>query len=109
VGSRTSEPNPRILANLRGFLERCIPPSSGLYTKTCLYDMPPDRDFVVRTVPDAPQVDFFCAGRAFKLAGLLGRIPGEIAADGRTCYPIGAFGPDRPALIDPNHDLTLAM
>jgi sarcosine oxidase len=110
VGSRTFEPNPRILVNLRGFLERCIPRSPGLYTKTCLYDTPPDRDFVVGAVPDPPQVAFFCgAGHAFKFAGPIGRILGEIAADWSTCYPIGAFGPDRPALTDPNHDLTLAM
>jgi hypothetical protein len=39
VDTRTFEPNPRILANLRRFLERYIPGSLGpeLYTKTCLY------------------------------------------------------------------------
>jgi sarcosine oxidase len=112
VDTRTFDPNPRILSTLRGFLGRYIPRSLGpeLYTKTCLYDMPPDREFVLGTVPEMPQVAFFCgAGHAFKFAGLIGRILSEIAMDGRTRYPIEAFRPDRPALTDPNFEQTLAM
>jgi sarcosine oxidase len=112
VDSRTFETNPRTLANLRGFLKRYIPRSLGpeLYTKTCLYDMPPDRDFVLGTVPHAPQVAFFCgAGHAFKFAGLIGKILAEISTEGRTRYPIDAFSPDRPAITDPNYEHTLAM
>ena len=47
--ARTFEPNGRVLANLRSFLERYIPDTVGpkLYTKTCLNDMPPDREFVL--------------------------------------------------------------
>ncbi|HWI46170.1 MAG TPA: N-methyl-L-tryptophan oxidase, partial [Rubrobacter sp.] len=75
VDTRTFIPNPRVLATLRDFLQRYIPRSLGpeLYTKTCLYDMPPDREFVLGTVPGVPQVAFFCgAGHAFKFAGLAG-------------------------------------
>jgi sarcosine oxidase len=112
VDTRTFDPNPRILANLRGFLERYIPRSLGpeLYTKTCLYDMPPDREFVLGTLPELPQITFFCgAGHAFKFAGLVGRILGDLALEGHTRYPIEAFSPDRPALTDPNYEQTLAM
>jgi sarcosine oxidase len=112
VDTRTFDPNPRVLANLRGFLERHIPRSLGpeLYTKTCLYDMPPDREFVLGTLPGFPQVSFFCgAGHAFKFAGLVGRILSELALEGETKYPIEAFSPDRPALTDPNYEQTLAM
>jgi sarcosine oxidase len=112
VDSRTFEPNPRILATLRGFLERYIPRSLGteLYTKTCLYDMPPDREFVLGTVPSIPQVAFFCgAGHAFKFAGLVGRILSEIAVDGQTRFPIDAFSPGRPALTDPDEEQTMAL
>ena len=112
VDSRTFEPNPRTLAHLRGFLERYIPRSLGpeLYTKTCLYDMPPDRDFVLGTVPSAPQVAFFCgAGHAFKFAGLVGKILAEITVEGRTRYPIETFSPDRPALTDPEYEHTMTM
>jgi sarcosine oxidase len=112
VDTRTFDPNPRVLATLRGFLERHIPRSLGpeLYTKTCLYDMPPDREFVLGTLPELPQVSFFCgAGHAFKFAGLAGRILSELALEGRTQYPIEAFRPDRPALTDPDYEQTLAM
>jgi sarcosine oxidase len=112
VDTRTFDPNPRILATLRGFLERYIPRSLGpeLYTKTCLYDMPPDREFVLGDVPGIPQVAFFCgAGHSFKFAGLVGRILSEIAVSGSTRYQIEAFRPDRPALTDPDYEQTLAM
>jgi sarcosine oxidase len=112
VDTRTFDPNPRILATLRGFLERYIPRSLGpeLYTKTCLYDMPPDREFVLGDVPGIPQVTFFCgAGHAFKFAGLVGRILSEISVSGGTRYQIEAFRPDRPALTDPDYEQTLAM
>jgi sarcosine oxidase len=112
VDTRTFDPNPRILATLRGFLERYIPRSLGpeLYTKTCLYDMPPDREFVLGTVPGIPQVTYFCgAGHAFKFAGLIGRILSELALEDRTRYPIEAFRPDRRALTDPEYEPILAM
>ncbi len=110
--SRTFEANPRILATLRGFLGRYIPRSVGpeLYTKTCLYDMPPDREFVLGAVPGMPQVTFFCgAGHAFKFAGLVGKILSELALEGHTRYQIEAFRPDRQALTDPDYTPTLAM
>jgi sarcosine oxidase len=112
VDTRTFDPNPRILATLRDFLGRYLPRSLGpeLYTKTCLYDMPPDREFVLGAVPGIPQVTFFCgAGHAFKFAGLVGRILGELAREDRTRYPIEAFRPDRRALTDPEYEPTLAM
>ena len=112
VNTRTFDPNPRILATLRGFLERYIPRSLGpeLYTKTCLYDMPPDREFVLGTVPGVPQVTYFCgAGHAFKFASLVGRILSELALEDRTQYTIEAFHPDRRALTDPEYERILAM
>ena len=103
--TRTFEPNPRSAADLRRFLERNIPGFLGpeLYTKTCLYDMPPDRNFVVDTLREHPQVVVVNgAAHAMKFAGLLGRIATELAVDGRTDYPIGSFAIDRPALTDPS-------
>ncbi|MGI8574806.1 MAG: N-methyl-L-tryptophan oxidase [Egibacteraceae bacterium] len=88
-------------ALLTGFLAERIPRSLGpeLYTKTCLYTMPPDRDFVLGVLPEAPQVALAVgAAHAFKFAGLLGRILSELARDGRTRFPIDAFGIDRPTL-----------
>ena len=110
--TRTFEPNGRVLANLRGFLELHIPGSLGpeLYTKTCLYDMPPDREFVLGALPDTPQISAFVgAGHGFKFASLVGRILAELALYGETQYPIEAFRVDRPALTDPTYEPAFAM
>jgi sarcosine oxidase len=110
--TRTFEPNPRSAADLRTFLERNIPGFLGpeLYTKTCLYDMPPDRNFVVDTLPGYPQIVLVMgAAHAFKFAGLLGRIASELAVEGSTRYPIDAFTVDRPALTDPSVEPVFAM
>ncbi len=102
--TRTFEPNPRAHERLIRFLERHIPDSLGpvLATKTCLYTMPPDRQFVLDAVPGQPRVTVACdAAHAFKFATLFGRILSQLALDGRTEYPIDAFRADRPALTDP--------
>jgi sarcosine oxidase len=102
--TRTFEPNPRAAADLRRFMERYIPRSLGpeLYTKTCLYTLTPDRDFVIDRLPEHPQIALAIgAGHAFKFAGLIGRILSQLALDGAADYPIEAFRLDRPALTDP--------
>jgi sarcosine oxidase len=110
--TRTFEPNRRVLENLRRFLERYIPGSLGpeLYTKTCLYDIPPDRNFILDKLPEHPQILVAVgAGHAFKFAGLMGRILSELATGGETRYPIGAFRLDRPALTDPTYRQVFAL
>jgi len=112
VDSRTFEPNPRILTNLRSFLERHIPDSLGpeLYTKTCLYDMPPDREFVLGVLPEQPRISVFVgAGHGFKFASLVGRILSDLALYGKTEYPIEAFRVERPALTDPAYEPAFAL
>ncbi len=102
--TRTFEPNPRAKERLNDFLETHIPRFLGpeLYTKTCLYTMPPDRHFVIDAVPGQPSITVACdAGHAFKFATLIGRILSQLALDGRTGYPIAPFRADRPALTDP--------
>jgi glycine/D-amino acid oxidase-like deaminating enzyme len=64
--------------------------------------MPPDRQFVIDSVPGYPQISVVVdGGHAFKFATLIGRILSQLALDGRTEYPIAAFRADRPALTDP--------
>ena len=103
--TRTYEQNPRADAQLRGFLDAHIPGYVGpeLYTKTCLYTMPPDRQFTVATLPDHPQIAV-CQGaaHAYKFAALLGEILCELATTGAAKHPIGAFSARRPALTDPS-------
>ena len=102
--SRTFEPNPRTHDRLVRFLESHIPRFLGpeLRTKTCLYTMPPDRNFVLDAVPGHPRITVAVdGGHAFKFATLFGRILSQLALDGRTEYPIEPFRADRPALTDP--------
>ena len=112
VDTRTFEPNERVLANLRSFLEKYIPGSLGpeLYTKTCLYDMPPDREFVLGALPECPQISVFVgAGHGFKFASLVGKILSNLSIHGKTRYPIEAFRVDRPALTDPAYEPVFTM
>ena len=110
--NRAFEPNPRILATLRGFLEQRIPGFVGpeILTKPCLYDMPPDREFVIGPLPDTPQVVVGCgAGHGYKFASFMGRMLADLAIRGETPYPVDAFGLDRPALTDPDYEPVFAM
>jgi monomeric sarcosine oxidase len=97
---------------LRGFLEQRLPDAVGpvLHSKACVYDMPPDRDFVLDVVPGHPRIVLgIGAGHAAKFASLLGRILADLALDGRTDHPIAPFAIDRPALTDPQFVPTFRM
>jgi sarcosine oxidase len=110
--TRTFTPNPRAHADLYRFLERHIPRSLGpeLYTKTCLYTLTPDRDFIIDTVPGHEQIAVAIgAGHAFKFAGLIGRILSELAIEGETAFPIDLFTLNRQALTDPNYQATFMV
>jgi len=104
--TRTYEPDPAIDERLETWLSQYIPGFLGpkLYTKTCLYTMPRDRNFVVDALPGYPQI-LVCvgAGHAYKFASLLGKILSELAIEGRTDYPIAPFTLQRPAITDPNY------
>ena len=103
AGTRTFEPDPVRLERYRDFLERHIPGFLGpeLYTKTCPYTIPPDQNFVIDALPEHPQISVAIgAGHAYKFAGLIGRILSELALEGESTYPIGAFRLDRPAVSD---------
>jgi sarcosine oxidase len=99
--TRTFEPDPVRIERYREFLDRYIPGFLGpeLYTKTCLYTIPPDQNFVIDTLAEHPQISVAIgAGHAFKFAGLIGRILSELALEGESTYPIDAFQLDRPAV-----------
>jgi sarcosine oxidase len=101
--TRTFEPDPVRIRRYRDFLSTHIPGFLGpeLYTKTCLYTIPPDQNFVIDTLPEHPQISVAVgAGHAYKFAGLIGRILAELALDGASRFPIGAFRLDRPAISD---------
>jgi len=101
--TRDFEPNRAREEKLTRFLEDRIPKFVGpkLYTKTCLYAMPPDRDFLLDCLPGRPQI-ITCvgAGHAYKFASLLGQILSELAIDGTTEHDLTEFTSTRPAITD---------
>lgn len=103
--TRTYTPDPERERRVAAWLAEHLPDFLGptLYTKTCLYDMPPDRNFVIDALPGHPQI-LVCsgAGHAYKFASLLGQILSELAIDGQTRYPIAPFTLNRPAITDPH-------
>ena len=105
--TRTYEPDKEREHRVEAWLTKHIPGFLGprLYTKTCLYAMPRDRNFVIDTVPEHPQL-IFCAGagHAYKFASLLGKILSQLAIDGQTEYPIQPFTLQRPAITDPHYE-----
>ncbi len=101
--SRTFEPDPVRQKRYQEFLEQYIPGFLGpeLYTKTCLYTIPPDQNFVLDTLPEHPQISVVIgAGHAYKFAGLIGRILSELALKGESSVPIELFDITRPAITD---------
>jgi len=99
--TRTFEPDQAALKRTTDFLGRYIPKALGpiIYTKTCLYTLTPDRDFVIATLPEHPNVAVgIGGGHGFKFASLIGRILSELAIDGRTEQNIEPFRIDRAIL-----------
>ena len=105
---RTFERDEAAFRRVSEFLEGHLPGALGppIYTKTCLYTLTPERDFVVDRLPDQPGVAVVLgAGHGFKFASVLGRIAAELSTDGTTpsAPELGAFRIDRPILreVDP--------
>lgn len=101
AATRSFEPNPANAQRVENFLAKYIPTALGPvhYSKTCLYTMPPDRDFVIDAIPGYENcVVAIGAGHAFKFASLIGKILSELAINGSTASNIDAFKIDRPIL-----------
>jgi sarcosine oxidase len=91
------------LARLVDFMGRLFGSEIGAprRTKTCLYTLTPDRDFVLDAVPGAPEVLVALgAAHGFKFASWFGRTLVELARDGTTVSDLSPFRFDRPALTD---------
>ncbi len=99
--TRTFEPNLANSERVVKFCERYLPDALGppLLTKTCIYTLTPDRDFVVDELPEHPGAfAALGAGHGFKFASLLGRILSELAIDDATDHDLSPFAIDRPIL-----------
>jgi len=103
--TRTFAPDPAILERTRSFLTRYLPAALGpeVLTRTCLYTLTPDRDFVIDCLPAAPRIWVAIgAGHAFKFASVLGRCLSDLALDRKTAVDLDAFRLDRPILWQEN-------
>ena len=103
--TRTFEADPARERQLDNFLSANIPNFVGptRYTKTCLYTLPPDRDFILDRLPQHPNIILAIgAGHAYKFASLLGQILSELAIDGQTSHDLTPFQVTRPALTEPD-------
>jgi len=103
--TRTFETDEENRRRVLEFARRTIPHAMGRerYVKTCLYTMPPDRDFIVDRVPGHDLV-LLCvgAGHAFKFSTQLGRVLADLALDGETPHDLSLFRADRGILTEPN-------
>lgn len=90
---------------LHSFLEQHLPAATGLVwaNKTCVYDMPADRDFVLDVLPEHRHVAVSNgAGHAGEFASLMDQILADLVTSGSSKHPIEAFSLLRPAITDPS-------
>lgn len=103
--TRSHEPRADVIDTVRSFVADYLPAADGpvLVSKTCLYTLTPDRDFIVDRVPGTERVFMAIgAGHGFKFASLLGRTLVELALDGETVADVAPFAADRAILREPN-------
>jgi sarcosine oxidase len=101
---RTFERDEAAFARVEAFVAGHLPGAAGppIYTKTCLYTLTPERDFVVDRLPEQPAVIVLLgAGHGYKYASVLGRIAAELVLDGVTpsAGDLEQFGIDRERLL----------
>lgn len=107
---RSAQPNPEETRALLEWLALHLPEAVGpeVLSKTCVYDMPPDKEFIVDVLPGDPRITVALGGSGHggKFAALLGQVVADLATTGTTTYPIDIFRADRPALSDPDFPVT---
>jgi glycine/D-amino acid oxidase-like deaminating enzyme len=106
--------DPDCLGRVERFVEARLPGAVGkaVATKTCLYTLTPDRDFVLDRLPGQPSVIVALgAAHAYKFAALFGRILADLALDPEQAPPgaeLALFAVDRPSLREPATNLATA-
>ena len=74
-----------------------------IYSKTCLYTLTPERDFVVDRLPELPAVVVMLgAGHGYKDSLSVVQIAARLSTEGRTpsAGELEAFRIDRPLLLE---------
>ncbi len=102
VDDEESPIDPARERRVEAFLAAHLPGAVGRVasSRACLYELPPDRDFILGPLPGVPRVHVAVgAGHAAKFAALFGVILADLVCDGRTPHPIEAFRPDRWGVV----------
>ena len=111
ASGRTFATDPDCLGRVERLLAARMPGAIGkpLATKTCLYTLTPDRDFVLDRLPEHPGVIVALgAAHAYKFAALFGSILADLALDPERQAPgpeLGLFALNRAALQAPATNL----
>ena len=94
--TRSFEKDTRSDTTLKSFLATHLPTALGPehYTKTCLYDMPPDRDFIIDALPQHPNILIANgAGHSYKFTSLIGKILSQLATEGKDALQHSSLSP----------------
>ena len=98
---RDDEADAGALERVNRFVDEHLPDAAGPVhvLRTCVYTMPPDRDFVLGRLPQHPNALIALgAAHGFKFSSLFGQIVADLAIDGETQHDIGPFDPAREIL-----------
>jgi sarcosine oxidase len=102
--TRSFEPDAAILARTDAFADEAFGGRLGpaLSTTTCLYTLPPDRDFVVDALPGHPNIHIALgAGHGYKFVAWFGKTLAALASGRAHGCDLEPFRFDRQALTDP--------
>jgi monomeric sarcosine oxidase len=110
--TRTFEQPAWYTEGLDDFMREHLPTGFGphLLLRSCLYTMPPDRDFILDRIPGQDRaVVGQGAAHAFKFASVFGRSLVELAFDGEAASDVSAWTIDRPVLTMDDPPTSWAM
>lgn len=101
--TRTFDTDPDMLARLKVFMDGLVGPGLGEpRTTTCLYTLTSDRDFLLDTLPDHPQISVALgAAHGFKFAAWFGRTLAGLACGEAPGPDLAPFAFNRPGLHAP--------
>lgn len=102
--SRSLNPDVHVQSQVLKFLAKYLPEAAGSVrlSKTCLYTLTPDRDFLLDRLPEHPEISIALGcGHGFKFASLIGRTLAELSLDEKPSIDLQTFTFDRLALHDP--------
>ena len=105
--TRSFETDPAYSARLDRFVAEHLPGIHGPVVRelTCLYVMPPDREFVCDRVPGHERAFVFQgAAHAYKFAGIFGRSLAELSLGFAVKADLAPFSATRPCLTEPDPD-----